>query len=133
MTYRAYLRTFDGQVSEKTITTDTAAADEAFSALVNRTDLDGQKLAAALTYNNRQVAFHRFDRRPGDADYWRDKLDEIPWPASQVGRPNVMDGGQRVQVYLDAESLAIASRLGTVDGKPNVSEGIRKALKRASE
>lgn len=127
MTYRAYLRTFDGQISDKTITADTAAADEAFSALVNRTDLDGQKLAATLSYNNRQVAFHRFDRRPGDADYWRDKLDEIPWPSGQVGRPNEMEGGKRVQVYLDAESLAIANKLGS----GNVSEGIRKALKQA--
>lgn len=75
------------------------------------------------------VAFHRFDRRPGDADYWRDKLDEIPWPSGQVGRPNEMEGGKRVQVYLDAESLAIANKLGS----GNVSEGIRKALKQAGE
>lgn len=34
----------------------------------------------AMTHNNRQLAFHRFDRQPGDADYWRDKLDEIEWP-----------------------------------------------------
>lgn len=41
-----------------------------------------------------------------------------------AGRPTEMDGGKRVQVYLDAESLAIADRLG--DG--NVSAGLRKAL-----
>lgn len=128
MTYRAYLRTFDGQFSDKTITADTAAADEAFSALVNRTDLDGQKLAAALTYNNRQVAFHRFDRRPGDADYWRDKLDEIPWPSGQVGRPNEMEGGKRVQVYLDAKTIEEARKLG--DG--NLSNGIRRALEQVA-
>ncbi|MEY2335114.1 hypothetical protein AAE485_15070 (plasmid) [Acidithiobacillus ferriphilus] len=125
MTYRAYLRTFNGQVSGKTITADAAAADKAFTALVNRTGLDGQKLAAALTYNNRQIAFHRFDRQPGDADYWRDKLDEIPWPSGQIGRPSEMEGGKRVQVYLDAESLAIAAKLGN----GNISEGIHKALK----
>lgn len=62
-----------------------------------------------------------------DADYWRDKLDEIPWPSGRVGRPNEMEGGKRVQVYLDAESLAIANKLGS----GNVSEGIRKALKQA--
>lgn len=130
MTYRAYLRTFDGQVSDKTITADTTTANEAYTALVNRTDLDGQKLAAALTYNNRQVAFHRFDRRPGDADYWRDKLDEIPWPSSgRVGRQSEMEGGKRDFVYLDAESLATATKLGNGD----VSEGIRKALKQAGE
>lgn len=42
-----------------------------------------------------------------------------------AGRPSEMDGGKRVNVYLDADSLAIAAKLG--DG--NVSEGIRKALK----
>lgn len=43
-----------------------------------------------------------------------------------VGRPAEV-GGQRVQVYLDAESLAIAA----VMGNGNVSGGIRKALKQA--
>lgn len=45
-----------------------------------------------------------------------------------VGRPTNV-GGKRVQVYLDAESIAIASKLGN----GNVSEGIRKALKKAAE
>jgi hypothetical protein len=130
MTYRAYLRTFDGKVppETKTITPDTQAALDAFAVLVNRADLDGQKMAAALTYNNRQIAFHRFDRKPGDADYWRDKLDEIEWPSGQVGRPSEMEGGKRVNVYLDAASLDAASRLGN----GNVSDGIRKALKHAA-
>ncbi len=43
------------------------------------------------------------------------------------GRPVEMDGGKRVQVYLDADSLAIASNLG--DG--NISAGLRKALQLA--
>lgn len=125
MTYRAYLRTFDGQISEKTITKDQDAAAEAFTALVGRKDLDGQKLAAALTYNNSQLAFHRFDFNPGDRDYWRDRLDEIEWPSA--GRPAEMEGGKRVNVYLDTESLSIAAKLGY----GNVSDGIRKALKQA--
>jgi hypothetical protein len=81
-TYRIYLRNFQQQVIDgsKTVTSDANAASAAFATLVNRTDLDGQKLAAAMTHNNRQLAFHRFDRQPGDADYWRDKLDEIEWP-----------------------------------------------------
>lgn len=123
MTYRAYIRAFDGQISDKTITKDPAAAAEAFSALVCRADLDGQRLAAALTYNNGQLAFHRFDRNPGDRDYWRDRLDDIEWPSA--GRPAEMSGGRRVNVYLDAESVSIAAKLG--DG--NVSEGIRIALR----
>lgn len=48
---------------------------------------------------------------------------------SLTGRPAELDGGKRVNAYLDAESLAIAARIG--DG--NVSEGIRKALKQAAE
>lgn len=125
MTYRAYIRTFDGQISDKTVTKDQDAAAEAFTSLVGRADLDGQKLAAALTYNNGQLAFHRFDRNPGDRDYWRDKLDGIEWPSA--GRPAEMEGGKRVNVYLDSESLAIASKLGN----GNVSDGIRKALKQS--
>lgn len=79
MTFRAYLRTFDGRVpaETKTLTDDQTAAFAAFAALVNRKDLDGQRMAAALTRDNRQMAFHRFDRQPGDIDYWRDRLDEL--------------------------------------------------------
>ncbi len=78
--YRVYLRTPVGHVSEKTVTPSRAAAVAAFADLVSRKDLDGQLLAAALTYSNRQVAFHRFDRSPGYADYWRERLEEIEWP-----------------------------------------------------
>lgn len=129
--YRAYLRDFNGRVpaETKTITSTAEAADEAFTALVNRTDLDGQQLVAVLSYNNRQLAFHRFDRDQGDADYWRDKLDEIEWPHRRVGAPQKMENGKRVNVYLDEFSIDIASKIG--DG--NVSDGIRIALKQAAE
>ena len=46
-----------------------------------------------------------------------------------AGRPSEMSGGKRVNTYLDAESIAIATRLGN----GNVSDGIRKALKHAAE
>ena len=46
-----------------------------------------------------------------------------------VGRPAEMQGGKKVNTYLDAESIAIATRLGN----GNVSEGIRKALKHFAE
>ena len=46
-----------------------------------------------------------------------------------AGRPSEMAGGKRVNVYLDAESLAIAAKLSN----GNVSDGIRKALKQAAE
>lgn len=41
-----------------------------------------------------------------------------------LGRPAEMQGGKRVNVYLDSKSIALALRLG--DG--NLSAGIRKAL-----
>jgi hypothetical protein len=128
-TYRAYLRTFDGNVpaDTKTVTSDASAALDAFAALVNRTDLDGQKLAAALTINNRQMAFHRFDRAPGDADYWRDKLDTIPLPRAP-GRPVEIDA-RRVNVTLDDGTIEQAKAFG--DG--NLSAGLREAVRIARE
>lgn len=108
MIYRVYLCRFDGQSSDKTTTTDIAAAEAAFAALVNRADLAGQKVAAVLTGDNERLAFHHFGHPPG--------------------RPVKMEGGKRVQVYMDAESLRIAAKIG--DG--NISAGIREALKRAS-
>lgn len=45
-------------------------------------------------------------------------------PPATIGRPAVMSGGKRVNVYLDADSLDRAAKLG--DG--NVSEGIRRSL-----
>ena len=42
------------------------------------------------------------------------------------GRPALLRGGRRVQVYLDADAVAAATRLGA----GNVSRGIRAALAR---
>lgn len=42
------------------------------------------------------------------------------------GRPAVLAGGRRINVYLDARSLERARQLGA----GNVSEGIRLALER---
>lgn len=117
--YRAYIRTSDQQVSRKTSTTSQKTALQAFSELVNDTSMDGQKLVAVLTYNNSQLAFHRFDRTTGYADYWRDKLDEIELP--QAGKPATLDGGKRVNVYLDD-----ITRSAAIDaGGGNVSAGLR--------
>ena len=49
-----------------------------------------------------------------------------PEPVRAPGRPSEMNEGKRVNVYLDAASLAAAAKLGN----GNVSEGIRLALKR---
>lgn len=81
--YRVYLRTADQQVppESKTVTGSQEVAAAAFAELISRTDLDGQKLAAALTHNNRQLAFHRFDHPPSTSQHWRGRMDEIEWPA----------------------------------------------------
>lgn len=124
--FRTFLRTLDGYVLPETNTTtaDRAVAEAAFAELVNQAYLDGQNWAAALSYNDSHIAFHRFDRSPGDADHWRDRLADIRWPSGRVGRPKRMEGGRRINIYLDTVSLEAADRLG--DG--NISEGIRLAL-----
>lgn len=125
--YRIYLRHSGQKVSDKSNTSNPQTALTAFEALVNRMDLDGQKLAAVLSYNNEQLAYHRFDRQPGDADYWRDRLQEIDMP--REGRPLEMADGKRRNVYIDDESWARAVDLGN----GNASEGIRIALRRRSK
>ena len=99
-------------------------AEAAFTELVNRAYLDGQNWAAVLSYNGSQIAVHRFDHRSGDADYLRDKLAGIRWPSRRIGRPKRMEGGRRINIYLDSVSLEAADRLGG----GNISEGIRLAL-----
>jgi hypothetical protein len=42
-----------------------------------------------------------------------------------AGRPAVLSGGRRVEVWLDAESVEIAQALGN----GNLSAGLREALK----
>ena len=138
--YRVYLRDFQGRVptATKTNTSNAAAAAAAFAALVNRTDLNGQKLAAVLSYNNGQLAFHRFDRFPGSADYWRDKLGAIEWPTERsvlhggaregAGRvAQTTDGGplERKTISVDATTISLLTDYG--DGE--FSEGIRRAAR----
>jgi hypothetical protein len=64
-------------------------------------------------------------RKPdGEWERYLDARDRRETPPS-LGRPAEMEGGKRVNVYLDADSLARAA----AKGNGNVSEGIRLALK----
>jgi hypothetical protein len=81
MTYRIYLRDPNQRVTDKTATESKAAALAAFDELVNRTDLDGQKLLAVLNQDGRKIAHHNFQARPGEADHWSGRLDQIAWPS----------------------------------------------------
>lgn len=80
MTYRIYLRDPNQRVTDKTATESKAAALAAFGEIVDRADLDGQKLLAVLNQNGRKIAHHNFQAQDGDADYWRGRLDQIVWP-----------------------------------------------------
>lgn len=129
MIFRVYLRDPSQRVSEKTNTGDAGAAIAAFSELVSRTDLDGSRMLAVITKNGSPVAYHHFNSSPEDENrYWRGRIEQLPIYYCDAGRPAELEGGKRVNVYLDAESLSIAAEIG--DG--NVSEGIRSALKIAA-
>ena len=122
--FRIYLRDEHQQVSEKTNTGNPQAAISAFEALVNRTALDGRRVMAVITKNGAPVAHHKFAARHDDAlFYWRGRVDQLPI-YDAAGRPAELDGGQRVNVYLDAASLNTAAAAGR-----NVSDGIRVALR----
>lgn len=81
MTYRIYLRDANQNVTDKTATESKAAALVAFGELVDRADLDGQKLLAVLNQDGKKIAHHNFQARAGDADHWRGRLDQIAWPS----------------------------------------------------
>ena len=80
--FRAYLRDPQQRVSDKTITGDKTVAIAAFTALVERRDLDGTAMLAVLNHDGRPIAYHDFrlrkDGSPHDpAKYWRGKTREI--------------------------------------------------------
>lgn len=62
--YRVYLRWPDQRVSDKTITGNSNVAEAAFRALLGRADLVGQKVAAVLSLESRQLEYCRFDQGP---------------------------------------------------------------------
>lgn len=62
MMYRVYLRWPNQRVSDKTATQDKHEADQAFHALLARSDMIGKKAAAVMSFDNQQLKYHRFDR-----------------------------------------------------------------------
>lgn len=79
--YKIYLKRKTQHGSEidpasRTTTPSPGAAEAAFRELIGREDLRGQCAAAVLSLNNRNLMYHRFDLRPGMADYV-DLNDEI--------------------------------------------------------
>lgn len=81
MTYRIYLRDASQRVTDKTVTENKSVALAAFSALIEQTKLDGQKLLAVLNCDGKPIAHHDFAADPADqAKHWRGRLDQIVWP-----------------------------------------------------
>lgn len=87
MTFRIYIRDDHQQVTHKTVTEDPAAARAAFRSLVERTDLDGQRLLAVLNRDGRPVAHHDFSSLPPHHNplrYWRGRIDELNLAAASI-------------------------------------------------
>jgi hypothetical protein len=138
--YSTYLRRPDQQVSDKTRTARRDVAVEAFSALVNRADLDGGKMIVVLNCGGAPIACHHFDAAPDDSmHYWRGRLSNLVFPASPTLALNGTsarsdristrtDGGplKRCATNLDETSIALLTALGDGD----LSEGIRLAARR---
>ncbi len=136
--YRVYLKSAvepgDPVTTDKTHTRSRAAALAAFADLVNRAEYDGQLRAAVLSHNSKQIACHRFDCGPGNADYWRDaeKLAGLERAAAAQhggarpgsGRPSIGDVRRNVTLPQDVESYL--RELG--DG--GLSAGIVEAVRR---
>ena len=70
-TFRVYLRGPTQRVSDKTVTTQRYLAWMAYRGLCSREDLLGCAIAAVITANGRQLAFHAFDD-PAPVDPWND-------------------------------------------------------------
>lgn len=135
--YSIYLRHPDQQVSDKTSTARRDVAVEAFSALINRTDLDGSKMIVVLNCGGAPITYHHFDASPDDPmHYWRDRLGDLIFPASPTlvhsstgaDKLQTTDGGplRRCTTDLDETSIALLTALGDGD----LSEGIRLATRR---
>ena len=68
--FRVYLRWPDQRVSDKTVTRSRYLAWFEYRALCAREDLIGRPVAAAITANGKQLAYHGFDD-PNPDDPWR--------------------------------------------------------------
>lgn len=81
--YRIYLRDSQQRVSDKTTTGSPDAARAAFAELVDRADLDGQRMLAVLNRDGHPVAHHDFSRPAppaagSDASrWWRGRVNDI--------------------------------------------------------
>lgn len=124
--YRVYIRSFDQKVLDMFHTTSSDAARERFAELVNSTEYDGQKIGVALTRDNKQIAFHRFDAEEGTQHNWRGRTDEINLPRP-VGRPTTV-GGVRKNISISPECWEIAKKLGNGNASAGVSIALRAYL-----
>ena len=99
--------------------------------IVENDDFSEAEAAAEAAAENGTKCCIRWSRSSdGQVAYWGHSGAAFkPHWYAKPGRPSEMEGGKAVKVYLDAESIAIATKLGN----SNVSDGIRQALKIAAE
>lgn len=121
--YRVYIRTHDQKVLGDIYRTGSPSqAFERFAELVNSTEYDGQKVGVAFTKDNKQIAFHRYDRAPGQQHNWRGRLDELDVPGPG-GRPKTI-GAVRKNISIAPDLWERAQKIGG----GNASAGISAAL-----
>lgn len=131
--YRVYLRKHDQTVEDMFRTENPDEAQQRFADMVNSNHYNGLKMGVVLSYNSQEIAFHRFDRYPGQADYWRDNLDSIEMPVPEdidvevlkrrAGRP-VVYGAVRKNISISPEHWEKARRIGN----GNASAGFARAV-----
>lgn len=126
--FRVYLRRPDGTAEKATSTTDADTALAALAALVARTDLAGEPVAAVLSLSKRIMTEHRFDIGISDPEYWRHRVGASKLPADAGARYGTVAGKQTC-VSLPEAAVSLAAEIG--DG--NVSRGIRRALGAAAD
>ena len=71
--YKIYLKyfkegAFRGRTTRK-YTHSPIEAEEIFMEIISREELIGRKAVAVLSFNNRQLVYHRFDRSPGQKHF----------------------------------------------------------------
>ena len=121
--YTIYLRAPDQSITKKTRTSSRSVALSAFATLIEDTEFDGTMMRAILNHQDIAIAHHRFSVAPGNDDFWRGRVDQL-----EIAEPTVSireTVGGKITMFLDADLLARAEKLGRGDA----AEGVRRALR----
>ena len=103
-----------------------AKAIAAFTYIVDRTNLDGRGYIVFLKKDKDFIASHDFTSAPGDENYWRGRIADIPLPDGRAAY--AVPESKNVMVHLDKTTIDHARILGG----GNLSLGLRRAVKMAT-